>query len=51
MGFQKRLILRLLFETGIRASELLSIKKNDVEGNRIKINGKGKRERIVYLSN
>lgn len=49
-GFQKRLIIRLLFETGIRSQELLDIKKEDLFENRIKIFGKGKRERYVYIS-
>ena len=48
---QLRLIIRLLFETGIRSEELLSIKVDDIYLNQIKINGKGKRERIVKISN
>ena len=43
--FQKRIIIRLLFETGIRSSELLNIKNN-----KIHIFGKGKRQRKVLLS-
>lgn len=50
-GFQKRLILRLLFETGIRASELLYLKKSDIKENKILINGKGRRQRMVMVSN
>lgn len=49
-GALRRLVVRLLFETGIRSSELLSIKRNDIQGNWIKIHGKGKKERIVKLS-
>lgn len=49
-GMLRRLVVRLLFETGIRSSELLSIKKGDIQGNCIKIHGKGKKERIVKLS-
>lgn len=50
MGLQKRLVIRLLFETGIRSEELLNIKKKDIDGNEIKIFGKGKRQRIVKIS-
>lgn len=49
-GLQKRLVVRLLFETGIRSEELLHITKNDMNGNEIKIYGKGRRERIVKVS-
>ena len=50
MGRMKRVVVRLLFETGVRASELIFIKKKDIKGNEIKIHGKGKRERIVKVS-
>lgn len=50
-GFQKYIILRLLFETGIRASELLWITKTKIKGNRILITGKGEKERYVFISN
>lgn len=49
-GLQKRLVIRLLFETGIRSEELLHIQKEDIQGNQIKIYGKGKRQRIVKVS-
>lgn len=49
-GQSKRLILRLLFETGIRSDELLKIKVSDIVGNEIKIYGKGRRQRIVKVS-
>jgi len=46
------LIIRLLYATGMRVSELLTIEKGDIEENRIKIRkGKGKKERIVYVDN
>ena len=50
MGFQKYLIVRLLFETGIRSSELLWITKTNILNNRIKIKGKGNKERFVNVS-
>ena len=51
MGLQKLVIVRLLFETGIRASEVLNIKKKNILSNRIIINGKGRRQRCVFISN
>lgn len=50
MGFQKYLIVKILFETGIRASELLNISKSDIRDNQIKINGKGNKQRIILIS-
>ncbi len=50
MGFQKYLIIRILFETGIRSNELLWITKKSIHGNRIKIKGKGNKQRYVIVS-
>lgn len=50
-GFQKYLIIRILFETGIRSSELLWITKSNILGNKIKIRGKGNKERYIIVSN
>lgn len=50
LSIQKRLIVRLLFETGIRSSELLQIRVQDITSNEIKIFGKGRRQRIVKIS-
>lgn len=50
-GLQKRIIIRLLFETGLRSSELLQIKKEHIRNNQIKIFGKGRRQRVVSISN
>lgn len=47
---KKRIIIRLLYETGIRSSELLSLTKDDIEKNKIKIKGKGNKERVVFVS-
>lgn len=46
----KKIIFRILFETGIRSSEFLSIRVSDIEDQKIIINGKGKKQRIVYTS-
>lgn len=44
-------ILELLLETGMRVSEICNLKKEDVdlENNRIRIDGRGQRERTVPL--
>lgn len=44
------LILEMLYATGIRVSELVNIKTNDIDkyNNSIKILGKGSKERIVF---
>jgi site-specific recombinase XerD len=44
------LIVRLFFETGIRVSELINIKHIDIINNRIRIYGKGNKERFVIIS-
>ena len=47
-----RLILELLYATGIRVSELVNIKISDIDlsNQSIRILGKGKKERIVYYN-
>lgn len=49
LGQRDRLILELLYDTGVRISELTNIKLNDINAanNSIKILGKGNKERIV----
>lgn len=42
-------IIRLLFETGIRSAELLNIKTTDVYNNRIRIYGKNRLERFIFV--
>ncbi|MFD2334368.1 tyrosine-type recombinase/integrase [Cohnella sp. GCM10020058] len=46
-----KLILIMLFDTGIRVSELCNIKNNDVARRHILIHGKGSKQRLVYISN
>ncbi len=50
-GYKEIAILELLYSTGIRISELIKIKHQDVrlESNEIRIFGKGKKERIVVF--
>ncbi|MEZ0346667.1 MAG: site-specific tyrosine recombinase/integron integrase [Infirmifilum sp.] len=47
-----RLILLLLFTTGLRVAELVNIRKSDVdlEKHTIRVKGKGSKERYVYFS-
>lgn len=53
IGLRNSLILELIYSTGIRVSEVCNIKLNDMskENKTIVINGKGKKERIVYFGN
>ncbi|MCD5396156.1 MAG: tyrosine-type recombinase/integrase [Candidatus Pacebacteria bacterium] len=48
---RNRAMLETLFATGMRISELLNLKKTDIDkSGRIFIKGKGKKERFVYLT-
>jgi site-specific recombinase XerD len=51
-GFRNRVILELLWATGMRVSELSNINFGDLnlEENEIKVFGKGSKERIVLIS-
>jgi len=51
IGARDQLILELLYATGIRVSELVNIKINDINltNNSVLILGKGDKERIVYF--
>ncbi|MBC8213305.1 MAG: tyrosine-type recombinase/integrase [Candidatus Marinimicrobia bacterium] len=52
-GCKEIVILELFYSTGIRISELVNIKLQDIglESNEIRIFGKGKKERIVVFGN
>ena len=43
-------LIETLLSTGCRASELVSIKINDIKNDKITILGKGNKERVVYLN-
>ncbi|OIN67349.1 recombinase [Exiguobacterium sp. KRL4] len=45
-----KLILIMLFDTGVRVSELVGIKNKDVSSKAILIHGKGSQQRLVYIS-
>lgn len=51
LGLRNRLIIELLYATGIRVSELTSLEINniDMSNQEIKILGKGSKERIVFF--
>ena len=53
IGIRNRLILELLYGTGIRVSELCNIKISDIDfsNKTIRILGKGSKERIVLYNN
>lgn len=51
-GKTDRLICELLYETGMRRSELVSLKQNDIEFSlkQIRVFGKGKKERLIPIN-
>jgi integrase/recombinase XerC len=49
-GVRDRLILELFYQTGIRLSELITLKEVDVTNNSIKVLGKRNKERIIPIS-
>ena len=48
--FRDRCLLTVLLNTGVRVSELVSINISDIEDGKVKIVGKGNKERIIYLN-
>ena len=49
MGQRDLLILELLYSSGIRVSELVSIKIKDISGDTFKVLGKGNKERMANI--
>lgn len=49
-GYKEQAIVELLFSTGCRVSELVGIKKADIDGTKILVHGKGEKDRYVYLN-
>lgn len=43
-------IVELFFSTGCRVSELVGIKRSEIDGDQILVHGKGQKDRIVYLN-
>lgn len=52
-GLTEKLLLQVLYYTGIRKAELISIKEYDIDkmNSQVKILGKGNKERIIPVSN
>ena len=52
IALRNRAILETLFSTGLRISELVNLKKGQIDKTgRIFVRGKGKKERFAYLTN
>lgn len=49
-GKRDRIIFELLYQTGIRLSELINIKNSDFQNSAIKVLGKRNKERIIPIS-
>jgi len=49
-GIRDRALLSVLYSTGCRVSELCSMTLRDWSGDRIKVHGKGGKDRFVFLS-
>lgn len=47
---QDGLIISVLFETGVRISEVLSLQIEDIKGSQVRIRGKGEVDRIVVMT-
>jgi integrase/recombinase XerC len=50
-GVRDRLIFEMLYQTGIRSSELVGLKDQSVRNNEIKVLGKRNKERIIPITN
>lgn len=49
-NIRDKLILNVLFDTGIRVSELCAIREQDISARQRLIHGKGSKQRLVYIS-
>lgn len=49
-GIRDRLMVEVFYQTGIRLSELINLKDNDISKTSIKVTGKRNKERIVPIS-
>lgn len=49
-GEREKMIIEVLLSTGCRVSELVQIMTSEIDGDRIIVNGKGEKERYVYLN-
>lgn len=49
-GWRDRLLIEVLYQTGIRLSELINIQSNAIQNNSIKVLGKRNKERIIPIT-
>jgi integrase/recombinase XerC len=49
-GFRDRLIIEVFYQTGIRLSELIELKKSDIQNGVIKVLGKRNKERLIPIT-
>lgn len=49
-GERERAMVEMLFSTGCRVSELVAIRLDDIDGNKVLVHGKGAKDRNVYLN-
>lgn len=49
-GVRDRLIFELLYQTGMRLSELINVKETDIQNAQIRVLGKRNKERIIPIS-
>ncbi len=49
-GKTDKLALHIFYNTGVRLSELISLKENQISGSAIKVTGKGNKERIIPIN-
>lgn len=47
---QDRLIICLMFESGIRIGEVVNLQISDIEGTQIRVRGKGENDRVVFIT-
>lgn len=47
---QDRLVISLMFESGVRIGEVLNLRVEDINGTQIRIRGKGDEDRVVFIS-
>src|SRR5690554_8163564 len=49
-GLRDRLIIEVLYQTGMRLSELIHLKRMDFQNNTLKVLGKRNKERIIPIT-
>ena len=49
-GEREKMVVEMLLSTGCRVSELVAIKLDEIDGNKVLVHGKGAKDRNVYLN-